>query len=84
MNTLPLHRRPGVSAVAYAAAKKKAQRNKDMMAALFSEWGKIMATATSYERAHFFDNVGVEVRGSAMHNRCTHVALPHWCTRSMR
>ena len=31
----------------YRAAKKKAQRNKDMMTVMFSEWGKIMDTASS-------------------------------------
>jgi ABC-type multidrug transport system fused ATPase/permease subunit len=52
------------SGIAYSAAGKKAQRNKDMMTALLSEWGKIMATAGSYERAHFFDNVDFEVAGA--------------------
>jgi len=46
---------------AYQAAKRKAQRNKDMMHAMLSEWGKILGTATSYERAHFFNNVDYEV-----------------------
>ena len=31
------------------------------MAAFFSQWGKILATAGSYERAHFFGNVQHEV-----------------------
>merc|ERR1712224_519265 len=31
------------------------------MAAFLSEWGKILATASSYERAHFFGNVAHEV-----------------------
>ena len=39
----------------------KAARNKKMMLVLMSEWGKLLATATSYERAHFFDNVEHEV-----------------------
>ncbi|KAH8056637.1 heme-transporting ATPase [Aureococcus anophagefferens] len=53
------------SKVAYAAAgssrRKKAERNKNMMMAMLSEWGKILATAQSYERAHVFGNVGHEV-----------------------
>ena len=49
------------SKVAYAAAGKKAERNKNMMMAMLSEWGKILATAQSYERAHVFGNVGHEV-----------------------
>jgi ABC-type transport system involved in Fe-S cluster assembly fused permease/ATPase subunit len=55
------------SVVAYSAAKAKAARNQDMMKAFLSEWGKIIAAAGSYERAHFFDNVHLEVsktRGS--------------------
>jgi ABC-type multidrug transport system fused ATPase/permease subunit len=38
-----------------------ALRNKDMMTAMFSEWGKLLAIASSYERAHFFDRVSYEV-----------------------
>jgi hypothetical protein len=49
------------SAVSWKAAEKKAERNKEMMMAMMSEWGKIMATAGSYERAHFFSNVEHEV-----------------------
>jgi len=47
--------------LAYRAAKAKAERNKSFMTALFSEWGKVMSVATSYERAHFFDNVQYEI-----------------------
>ena len=50
------------SVVAYRAATKKAQRNAEMMGVMLSEWGKIVATANSYERAHFFGNVEHEVR----------------------
>ena len=32
-----------------------------MMTAMFSEWGKLLAIASSYERAHFFDRVSYEV-----------------------
>ncbi|GMH77551.1 hypothetical protein TrLO_g15556, partial [Triparma laevis f. longispina] len=39
----------------------KSERNKKMMMTLFSNWGKIMETARSYERAHFFDNVEHEI-----------------------
>jgi ABC-type multidrug transport system fused ATPase/permease subunit len=45
----------------YKAAGKKAERNKSMMMAMFSNWGKIMSVATSYERAHFFSNVEHEI-----------------------
>ena len=31
------------------------------MTAMFSEWGKLLAIASSYERAHFFDRVSYEV-----------------------
>jgi ABC-type multidrug transport system fused ATPase/permease subunit len=47
--------------LAMMAAKKKAERNAAMLAAMFSEWAKILAIAGSYERAHFFDNVEREV-----------------------
>lgn len=46
---------------AYSSAKKTAERNKDMMAAMFSEWGNLLSAAQSYERAHFFDRVEHEV-----------------------
>ena len=46
---------------AYRTAKQAAIRNKDMMTAMFSEWGKLLAIAGSYERAHFFDRVQYEV-----------------------
>lgn len=46
---------------AYRAARQTALRNKDMMTAMFSEWGKLLAIASSYERAHFFDRVSYEV-----------------------
>jgi ABC-type bacteriocin/lantibiotic exporter with double-glycine peptidase domain len=46
---------------AYRSAKQTAIRNKDMMTAMFSEWGKLLAIASSYERAHFFDRVDYEV-----------------------
>jgi len=46
---------------AYRFARAKAQRNKDMMTCMLSEWGKIMASAGAYERAHFFGNVGFEI-----------------------
>lgn len=49
---------------AYRAAEKAADRNKNMMAAMFSSWSKILDTASSYERAHFFDNVDYEVEKS--------------------
>jgi hypothetical protein len=49
------------SVVAYRYAARKSKRNSQMMMVMFSEWGKIMATATSYERAHIFGNVGYEV-----------------------
>ena len=47
--------------LSFQAAKAKAERNKEFMNALFSEWGKIIAVASSYERAHFFDNVEHEI-----------------------
>ena len=47
--------------LSYRAAKAKAERNKEFMMALFSEWGKIISVAGSYERAHFFNNVDYEV-----------------------
>ena len=47
--------------LSYRAAKAKAERNKDFMTALFSEWGKIVSAAGSYERAHFFNNVDYEI-----------------------
>lgn len=50
--------------VAYRSAGRKAQRNNEVMMVMFSEWGKIMDTATAYERAHFFGNVKYEVRCS--------------------
>lgn len=37
---------------------------------MFSEWGKIMDTATAYERAHFFGNVDYEVRLWSSTERC--------------
>ena len=46
---------------AYRTAKQAAIRNKDMMTAMLSEWGKLLAIAGSYERAHFFDRVEYEV-----------------------
>jgi len=46
---------------AYHAAEQTAVRNKDMMTAMFSEWGKLLSIAQSYERAHFFDRVQFEV-----------------------
>eukprot|EP00945_MAST-04E_sp_MAST-4E-sp1_P005042 g5042.t1 len=46
---------------AYRTAEQAAIRNKDMMTAMFSEWGKLLAIAGSYERAHFFDRVQYEV-----------------------
>ena len=49
------------SCVAYKLAAAKAERNREMMTVMLSEWGKIMDTAGSYERAHFFDNVPLEV-----------------------
>lgn len=51
----------GYSYVSFKAAAKKAQRNSEMMSAMISEWGNILAAAGSYERAHFFDNVGHEI-----------------------
>eukprot|EP00037_Helgoeca_nana_P017634 m.167052 g.167052 ORF g.167052 m.167052 type:complete len:661 (-) comp24077_c1_seq1:140-2122(-) len=51
--------------VAYRSAGRKAQRNNEVMMVMFSEWGKIMDTATAYERAHFFGNVKYEVGRSA-------------------
>jgi len=45
----------------YRAAEKAAERNKQMMMVMFSEWSKLLDTAGSYERAHFFDNVDFEV-----------------------
>jgi len=47
--------------LSYRAAQAKAERNKEFMTALFSEWGKIVSVAGSYERAHFFNNVEHEV-----------------------
>ena len=35
-----------------------------MMMVMLSEWGKILDTASSYERAHFFGNVEHEVSGA--------------------
>lgn len=49
------------TAACYKAAKAKSERNKKMMMTLFSNWEKIMETARSYERAHFFDNVEHEI-----------------------
>ena len=49
------------SFAAFKAAKNKALRNKDLMTAMFANWGKILAAANSYERAHFFDNVEHEL-----------------------
>eukprot|EP00035_Acanthoeca_spectabilis_P020889 m.435107 g.435107 ORF g.435107 m.435107 type:complete len:662 (+) comp17813_c0_seq1:164-2149(+) len=49
------------SVIAFKSAAKKARRNKEVMMVMFSEWGKIMDTATAYERAHFFGNVDYEV-----------------------
>merc|ERR1711998_79614 len=46
---------------AYQLAAAKAERNREAMTVMLSEWGKIMDTAGSYERAHFFDNVELEV-----------------------
>ena len=46
---------------AYHAAEQTAVRNKDMMNAMFSEWGKLLSIAQSYERAHFFDRVEYEI-----------------------
>ena len=49
---------------AYHSAGQAAIRNKDMMAAMFSEWGKLLSIAQSYERAHFFDRVNFEVQNA--------------------
>ena len=38
------------SITAYHAAEAKAARNRDMMTAMLSEWGRITAAANSYER----------------------------------
>ncbi len=45
----------------YRAAEGKADRNKQMMMVMFSQWGKILSTANAYERAHYFDNIDYEV-----------------------
>ena len=49
------------SVVSYYGAGKKVERDKNLMMAMLSEWGKILTVAGSYERAHFFDNVEYEV-----------------------
>ena len=52
------------TAAAYRSAEQAAVRNKDMMTAMFSEWGKLLSIAQSYERAHFFDRVEFEVENA--------------------
>lgn len=47
--------------IVYARAEAKAARNSEMTMAMLSEWGRILAGAQSYERAHVFGNVGAEV-----------------------
>eukprot|EP00038_Savillea_parva_P006201 m.162273 g.162273 ORF g.162273 m.162273 type:complete len:667 (-) comp12170_c0_seq1:218-2218(-) len=49
------------TAFTFNAAGRAAQRNTELMTIMFSEWGKIMDTATAYERAHYFGNVDYEV-----------------------
>jgi len=50
--------------VAYRSAGRKAQRNEEMMTTMFKEWASLLATVSSYEIAHFFDNVEFEVKKS--------------------
>ena len=47
--------------IVYKTAAGKASRNAQMMKVMMSEYGSILAAASSYERAHFFGNVGHEV-----------------------
>jgi len=47
--------------ITFRAAAAKAQRNKELMVIMLSEWGKILAVLQAYERAHFFGNVEEEV-----------------------
>jgi ABC-type multidrug transport system fused ATPase/permease subunit len=48
--------------LSFRMAKRKAQRNKELLMAFMTEWGKLLASAGSYERAHFFGNVDREVK----------------------
>lgn len=50
--------------ISYRAAARKAERNREMMMVMLSEWGSILDRASSYERAHYFGNVGHEVGGA--------------------
>mmetsp|Transcript_2194 Transcript_2194/g.4013 ORF Transcript_2194/g.4013 Transcript_2194/m.4013 type:complete len:507 (+) Transcript_2194:724-2244(+) len=50
-----------ITEVSYRQAKKKAERNKEMMGVMFTEWAGLLATVSSYEIAHFFNNVDFEV-----------------------
>ena len=47
--------------LAFWAAKRKASRTRELFATIMSEWGKLLAVAGSYERAHFFGRVESEL-----------------------
>jgi ABC-type bacteriocin/lantibiotic exporter with double-glycine peptidase domain len=51
--------------MSYRFALRKSSRNGEMMNAMMDEYGNILATAGSYERAHVFGNTQYEVPAGA-------------------
>jgi ABC-type multidrug transport system fused ATPase/permease subunit len=58
--------------ISYRAAAAKAERNQELSKIMISEWGGILASAQSYERAHLFGNVDVEL--ASLRKRFTHIS----------
>jgi len=64
------------SIVSYQAAHMKAENAKEQMKTGMAEFGKILAGAGSYERAHFFGNVAFEVQQTkGSFERVSHLQL---------